>query len=288
MLFSHRKGLKNYLVDIQTEEISLALRNGLWNAFTVAFIQPLEIKSFHQYEQDGGIRFLIQYLWRDYFKEPLDTIPRNWGDLYTALRTYFFKADWNEVYDFIEFVSKNYIIDRSNHQKMYEAHRIELFVSTCNSVLERENSAYRFVNREIVQITSEEEIKTIEEATNSKFKSTNTHIQTALQLMSDKKNPDFRNSIKESISAVEATCNSLLKDSSKTLGQALNELEKRDIVKFHKAEKAAFASLYGYTSESEGIRHALLEENNLDFEDAKFMLVACSAFCNYLIAKTKD
>jgi len=50
--------------------------------------------------------------------------------------------------------------------------------------------------------------------------------------------------------------------------------------------KKGFSNLYGYTSSAEGIRHALLEEAKLNFEDAKFMLVSCSAFVNYLIAKT--
>jgi hypothetical protein len=45
------------------------------------------------------------------------------------------------------------------------------------------------------------------------------------------------------------------------------------------------SALYGYTSDSSGIRHALQDEPNLDFVDAKFMLVACSAFVNYLTDK---
>ena len=45
------------------------------------------------------------------------------------------------------------------------------------------------------------------------------------------------------------------------------------------------AQLYGYTSDADGIRHALLDESDLDFEDAKFMLVSCSAFTNYLKGK---
>lgn len=53
----------------------------------------------------------------------------------------------------------------------------------------------------------------------------------------------------------------------------------------HPALKGSFEKLYGYTSDAEGIRHALLDEPNLDFEDAKFMLVSCSAFVNYLKAK---
>jgi len=52
--------------------------------------------------------------------------------------------------------------------------------------------------------------------------------------------------------------------------------------------KRAFDSLYGYTSSAEGIRHALLDDKStLSFEDAKFMLVSCSAFVNYLISKTE-
>lgn len=53
----------------------------------------------------------------------------------------------------------------------------------------------------------------------------------------------------------------------------------------HPALKGAFEKLYGYTSSAKGIRHALLDEPNLGFEDAKFMLVSCSAFVNYLKSK---
>ena len=51
--------------------------------------------------------------------------------------------------------------------------------------------------------------------------------------------------------------------------------------------KEAFQRLYQYTSSAEGIRHAigLMEEPNLNYEDAKFMLVSCSAFINYLMSK---
>jgi len=45
-------------------------------------------------------------------------------------------------------------------------------------------------------------------------------------------------------------------------------------------------AIYGYTSDEGGIRHAMLEEKIIDFEDAKFMLVSCSAFINYLIMKS--
>jgi len=141
----------------------------------------------------------------------------------------------------------------------------------CDSVLERELSAYRFVGDRITQITSEEEVSEIGEA---------------LDLLADRKLPDYSNSIKESISAVsavEAICNLIAKEETATLGQALKKIEEK--VSLHPALKCAFSNLYGYTSDARSIRHALLDEPNLSFEDAKFMLVSCSAFVNYLISK---
>jgi len=83
----------------------------------------------------------------------------------------------------------------------------------CNSVLERELSAYRFVEGKITQITTEAEVSEIEEALeiSKPSKAVNTHLKRALDLLADRKSPDYRNSIKEAISAVEAICNLITK-----------------------------------------------------------------------------
>lgn len=48
-------------------------------------------------------------------------------------------------------------------------------------------------------------------------------------------------------------------------------------------------SLYGYISDANGIRHAgNIGGPSSTFEEAKFMLVSCSAFVNYLIAVSAD
>jgi hypothetical protein len=38
-------------------------------------------------------------------------------------------------------------------------------------------------------------------------------------------------------------------------------------------------------SDESGIRHALLHEPNIGFIEAKYMIVSCSAFVDYLIQK---
>jgi hypothetical protein len=120
--------------------------------------------------------------------------------------------------------------------------------------------------------------------TRAAFAAVGIHIRTAIEQFSDRKAPGYRNSIKESISAVEAMCKIITGLENAMLPEALKRLEEKGI-SLHAALKKSFISLYGYTSDADGIRHALLEESTLDFDDAKFMLVSCSAFVNYLAAK---
>ena len=57
----------------------------------------------------------------------------------------------------------------------------------------------------------------------------------------------------------------------------------------HPALEQALIKQYGYTSNEGGIRHAL-SDNSLapSYADAKFMLVSCSAFINYALAKAAE
>jgi hypothetical protein len=108
----------------------------------------------------------------------------------------------------------------------------------CNMILEREMSAYRFVDGVVVQLTAEEEIAEIEQVLNAPvpLKPVSTHLRTALDLLSDRTKPDYRNSIKESISAVESICN-LITGGKDTLGDALKKVE--TTVAIHPALKKA-------------------------------------------------
>ena len=46
--------------------------------------------------------------------------------------------------------------------------------------------------------------------------------------------------------------------------------------------------MYGFTSDAEGIRHALLDEPTLTFTDANFFLVQAAGFVNYITGKQAD
>jgi hypothetical protein len=276
--FSQRKGLKPIKSILQIDSMDSDLRNSLWNALDVCYWDFFASK-FNDMMGGRTIRLLCKAIWLDYFKQPVDNMSRTWVLICLELRKYFLSCRWYEVYDFVEFIVRSFKLDPP------DAHISDEFKEYCNKILESELSAYRIVGDSITQITSPEEITAIEDTLALKnIEPVKRHIETALNLLSDRKNPDYRNSIKESISAVEAICVKVSKEKKGTLADALKELESK--VKLHPALKKAFDSLYGYTSDADGIRHALLDEPRLYFEDAKFMLVACSAFINYLVSKS--
>lgn len=211
----------------------------------------------------------------------MDDVPNDSHDAKRWLKKWFFdEAQWDEVYDFIEFVATT-AVDPS-----YDVHA-EGFRVCCNQTMEREVAGYRFVGAHISPVTNETEMKEIEQvlvsADEKRLSGVQEHINAALSKMSNRKQPDYRNSIKESISAVESISNVISGDSKADLGKALKVLKTK--IDLHPALEQAFLKIYGYTSDEGGIRHALMEQSTCDFEDAKFMLVSCSAFINYLIMK---
>ena len=87
----------------------------------------------------------------------------------------------------------------------------------------------------------------------------------------------------KSISAVESMAKEITGKPKATLGEALKVLEVSN--KIHPSLKESFSKLYGYTSDEGGIRHAMLSEPNLTAADAKFFLLSCTSFINYLKSK---
>ena len=276
-LFSQRKGIKPPKSKIQSDSMDDDLRIGLWNILTISYWSRLPRSvlgtslSYH-----SNLNILIKRLWVHYFKIDLDKLDDNWKYTHNVIKAYFFSFKWYEVYDFIEFVANNYPDNLVNKK----------YIEFCNNVLEKELSAYRFIGGIITQITSKEEISAIEEAIKVPIDSVREHLNRSLELLSDRKNPDYRNSIKEAVSAVESLCR-LIIGKKASLGQALKEIERKGALYMHSAFNDALIKLYGYVSNDCGIRHSLMKESHLSLEDARFMLVICSSFVNYLRAKAE-
>jgi len=277
VFFSQRKGYKPVRESLQKEGMDDDLRHGLWNAIDLCVWRENEYSHYSESFTTSNLYGLFQNYWHNLFKYPLDNLPHYFNEALGRVREKFFKCEWYEVYDFIEFTA-NYA----------PSHMVDKFTNFCNHILEREQSAYRFLDNQIVDLTSEQEIESIETAikSSSKLSGVSTHLKTSLGLLSDRKNPDYRNSVKESISAVESLSKIITRDPKATLGAALKKIEAGQAM--HPALKKALSNLYGYTNDSDGIRHSMLEESTITHHDAKFMLVSCSAFINYMLGKVSE
>jgi hypothetical protein len=260
--FSQRMGVKPETV-IQIDSINDDLRKALWNDFYDEFVG---MKTW------GVVRSLIYSLWRNFFHKLLDEAP-SYEELWRTIKTFYFSLEWNEVYDFIEYVANSF------EKGPYS----DEFIKACNITLKKYLSAYMFIGKNLIKISSEQEIAEIEEALAFSNRFT-PHLDRALALIADRKAPDYRNSIKESISAVEAMCQLITGNKKATLEEALKKLDTK-LPAVHPALRDAFRKIYAYAGDTEGIRHALTDESNLDIEDAIFMLSICSAFINYLHVK---
>jgi hypothetical protein len=285
MTFSDRQGITKPKHVLQADSIDDDLRNGLWEACCEFYIRD--------FDRTGGavgpiFRAILKELYVDHFKITSDNIEYLASSEIIKQKELFFGCNWYDVYNYVEFfsgsVSRNFKLgnvrfqDPSKHDTAFR-HRANFF-------LEREKSAYRFVGEVIVPISSTTEVQSIEQALGAgdKFAGARTHIEHAVALFGKKPDPDYRNAVKESISAVESTVRIITGDSKATLGDALKKL---DAVKaLHPAFKQAMDKLYGYTSDEGGIRHSLIDLSKVDEADAKFMIVACSAFMNFCVQRS--
>ena len=146
---------------------------------------------------------------------------------------------------------------------------------------ERLNYGYRIINNFVTPITAKEEVESIEEAIDNAKDNIKEHLRSASKHLADKEKPNYRTSIKESISAVGVLCREMTGEND--LGKALFALEKKQ-GKLHSQLKGAFENLYRYVNEKQsGIRHELMDASGIyvpTFHEAK-----CYAFINYLNGK---
>ena len=275
---SERHGYTPVREQLQFECMDEACKNIIWNCIQLLFwrddiIDDLN-NSLHVMKLLPSESRFMELIWFQFLKKPIHSMPNRLKKAYNALWEVYNSFIWYEVFDFLEFISCQYGLFNVNPG-------FNIFKKRINGVLKREGSAYRFVDGHITPITSEAEIEAIESNIEDEaYPGVQAHIKSALELLSRREEPDFRNSMKESISAIESICQVISSDKDAPLGQILKQLN------LHPALKNGFGNLYGYTSNEEGIRHALFEnETELNLEDALYFLVSCSAFINYLKAK---
>lgn len=280
--FSDRMGIKPINLQMQTGALDERSRTALINVtnqlcniifrddyagWTTNYIGNEKMQEFIKCVLADVYQMEVEYNPDSYYQE---------DKFFDIINKTIREDDFDDVLTLIEYLAD--CID-----KCFYGARKDIIYNSYNMIFEREYVGYRFVGGKIVEITNEEEIQELKEALEIPFDNVEKHIRKALDMLSDRSKPDYENSIKESISSVEAMCEIILGQKG-SLGDTLKKIEKEGVVPIHPALKEAFLKLYGYTSDAEsGIRHAAsIGGKDSTFAEARYMLVTCVAFINYL------
>lgn len=244
---------------------SIQLRERIWNVFykeEYDYYDTLEYTSYTTGIEDMMLEMGIKY------EFPANKIYKNQNAEKLHKHVVQCEGMWYRIYDFIE-----------KYLRVTDSEKTQRLTIEFNRILEEEVAPYRILNGLVVPIIGKSELNSIGETIDLEYESVSKHMTKALELYSDRKKPDYENSVKESISSVESMCSIItgLSGGAATLGNTLKKL-KENGVNIHPALENAFKQLYGYTSDSGGIRHGSIEFVNVASEDAKYMLVSCSAF----------
>jgi hypothetical protein len=276
--FSKRYKYETLKKQLQFESIDKELKNSLWNALVTIYCE-------NPYDCEYGIIYsyssspLIE-IWRDFLKLPIDSAPSDVPRLRAEIfKEYINNFKWHKVYDLLEFVAS---IDTDEKRRTK-------FQNCCDETLKKENAPYRFISGQITSVISKIEIKEVENALShaGKLQSASQHLENALKSMSNRENPDYPNSIAESIKAVESVCRKIL-GKDLTLGRAFNEVISSGVVSLDKYFADSLRKMYEFTCDSGGIRHSAKDGNvKPELEDVQFMLVFCSSIVNYLAEKAR-
>lgn len=277
LLFSQRHGYAELPAPMHLEEISDDLRREIWNVTREILMSMRGIsmvgENFLDYE---GRRFVERVLGR-FLKAPEDDVSTDYHEVLVVFKSQILQRDFHEVLDLVEIISD-----------VEESGRFRDRVAEC---FERHGAAYWLdVSRppfQFVPRSSEAQghatRKAIETIREDGMDGADTHLRHAAAHLNARR---FADSVRESIHAVESVARMVDPKAKRTLGPALSSLERAGVIR-HKALKEAFAKLYGYTNDAQGIRHSLLDKESpdVDLDEAMFMFSACASFAAYLASK---
>ena len=270
LTFSQAYGYEELPQPLKLEEITDRARTRLWSLLYY-FVSS---ESAHGYVQ-GNWKNILTFLHVGHYGRALDEFDSSLRNFVRVYKSIFMRDRFNELFDLLLAIMRY----RQGPQEfiqtvadVFKEFRLAYVVDTSSPVTIYP-SATREEGEAVLQATAELGAAGLSGAVN--------HLRKAAGCINQGDPPG---AVRESIHAVESTARSF-DPKAKTLEPALRSLEAAGGL--HPALKQAFSNLYGFTSDEQGIRHALTDnpQANVGQDEAVFMLGACASFSSYLARK---
>lgn len=276
--FSQAQGHEALPRALKLEELPCATRVQIWNLFYV----HLEKSANPPWMADGPRRLngdwadLLLKVHVQHDNRPIDEWDDRFKRVCRLVRHRIETLPFNRVFDLVQYVLRQPecpVEFRRRMQEIFAGGRL----------------AYRILGSSvptIVPAATEAEgeaiAATIRELSQAGLAGGETHLRQSATCIN---RGDWAGSLRESIHAVESVARKLAREKTKSLTQAINLVD--EDIALHPRLKQACKMLYRYTSDEQGIRHALLDRTraNVGMDEALFMLGACASFASYLWRK---
>ena len=215
------------------------------------------MRSLNQllYFPAGASRFIERVIGK-YNKIPESKVPTEYNKVLMQFERDCLHLKFNKLLEMLEAIINDRAIDDDFAEKirrLFEIHGAAYWLDTSRS-------PYQFIpstSKEQGDATRQA-IETVEQS--GIVPGAATHLRKAIEHLNAGR---YAESISDSIHAVESVARVIDPRANRTLSPALDSLETAGLLS-HPALKNAFNNLYGYTSDEQGIRHALLERNAAD------------------------
>lgn len=208
------------------------------------------------------------------------------GLIEQVIKYYATHDKWSDLFDFCEFIVNAHKQTTNNLEGDYKAKSQTLLVHMAgdiNRVFEKMNAGYRLSADSglFVPIHNSAEADAVDSAASHEGEP-GEHIRKAIALFSNRDKPDYDNTFKEAISAVESL---VVQETGKSnLRAGLSELVKDKSLFPHPAFAGGIDKLYGFASDK--VRHGKKPgQTPIGQDTARLMLILCSALVNYMAAR---
>ncbi|MDE0527410.1 MAG: hypothetical protein OXH85_01730 [Truepera sp.] len=281
LTFSQRYGYEPLPEPMRLEELSNDLRREIWNAVRELLLGKSVHGRVHGRDFSYAGKKFIERVLGQFLKRPEDRISTEYAGVMNGIRKWVLEGVFNSTLDLVQIM----VNDRDTTKDFVKRAKSLFDQHAAAYWLDMSGQPYQFFPRGSKE-QGEATQQAIETLRESNMDGAATHLRHATEHINAQR---YANSIVDSIHAVESVARMIDPEASNKLGSALNSLEKAGLLK-HTALKEAFKKLYGYTSDEQGIRHALLDRDSSDvgLDEAMFMFGACASFASYLVNKHRQ
>lgn len=263
---------------MKLEELSDDLRREIWNEIRRFLLDKSIPGTFEGYYFSPKCYVFIERVIGEIKGIPHSEVDTKYELVLRFFESFVQNARFNQIFDLIKFI-------------VNDPYASEDLVESLANLFEKHQAAYRLdlsqspywfypcSNKEQGEAT-QQAMETLREAGMDNVVS---HLRQAAGHINAGQHKD---SIVDSIHAVVSAARQIAPQAKKTLGPALNALEKEGLLTNGQL-KAGFEKLYAYTNSEEGIRHPMVSDDasEVSSDESIFMFGVCASFAAYLVNK---